>query len=275
MGGGKWARGAQAFFAQSRHLFYMSAFMPIAFAGGMLFGSFAGVVAYRVPRGESFVGGRSHCDACGAQIAAYDNVPVLSWLMLRGRCRSCGEHISARYPLAELAMAALFAATVAVLGTDDLAELALGLIFCATLVTISLADLDRRVIPNSILLAAAVAAVAILLATDPSALPERLMAAAGAGGFLLVCALAYPGGMGMGDVKLAAVMGLYLGAAVVPAMLAAVLAGSIVGLAMIARHGAGERKRAIPFGPFLALGGVVGLLAGDEINSWYLDNFMG
>jgi leader peptidase (prepilin peptidase) / N-methyltransferase len=253
----------------------MSAFMPIAFAGGMLLGSFAGVVAYRVPRGESFVGGRSHCDACGAQIAGYDNVPVLSWLLLRGRCRSCDERIPARYPLSELAMAALFAATVAVLGTGDLAELALGLIFCATLVTVTLADLDRRVIPNSVLLAAAVAAVAILLAADPGALPERLLAAAGAGGFLLICALAYPGGMGMGDVKLAAVMGLYLGGAVVPAMVVAVLAASLVGLAIIVRHGSEERKRAIPFGPFLALGGVVGLLAGDELNSWYLDNFLG
>jgi leader peptidase (prepilin peptidase) / N-methyltransferase len=249
--------------------------MPIAFAGGMLFGSFAGLVAYRVPRGESFVTGRSHCDACGAQIAAYDNVPVLSWLILRGRCRSCHERIPARYPVSELTMAALFAATVAVLGTNDLAALALGLIFCAVLVTVTLADLDRRVIPNSILLFAAVACLAIALATDPSGVPERLLAAAGAGGFLLLAALVYPGGMGMGDVKLAAVMGLYLGSAVVPAMLVALLAGALVGLALIVRHGSGERKRAIPFGPFLALGGVVGLLAGDEILSWYLDNYVG
>jgi leader peptidase (prepilin peptidase) / N-methyltransferase len=255
-------------------LFYMSAFMPIAFAGGMLFGSFAGVVAYRVPRGESFVSGRSHCDSCGAQIAAYDNIPVLSWLILRGRCRSCGESIPARYPISELAMAGLFAATVAVIGTGDLAELALGLIFCAVLVTVTLADLDRRVIPNSVLLAGTAAALAILIAAEPSALPEHLLAAAGAGGFLLLAALAYPGGMGMGDVKLAAVMGLYLGSAVVPAMLVAVLAGALVGLAMIARRGMGERKSAIPFGPFLALGGVVGLFAGDEILSFYLDNYV-
>lgn len=249
--------------------------MPIAFAGGMLFGSFAGVLADRIPRGESFVTGRSHCDSCGEQIAAYDNIPILSWLMLRGRCRSCDAHIPARYPLAELATAALFAATVAVLGTNDIPELGLGLIFCLTLVTVTLADLDQRVIPNPVLLAAAVAAVGILLFADPAALPERLLAGAGAGGFLLICALAYPGGMGMGDVKLAAVMGLYLGAAVIPAMLVAVLAGSLVGAVLIARHGSGERKRAIPFGPYLALGGVVGLFAGDEINSWYLDTLMG
>lgn len=248
--------------------------MPIAFAGGMVFGSFAGVLADRIPRGESWVGGRSHCDSCGADIAAYDNVPVFSWLFLRGRCRHCGERISARYPLSELAMAVLFAATVAVLGTDDLPELALGLIFCATLVTVTLADLERRVIPNSVLLFAAVAAVAILLAADPDALPDRLLAGLGAGGFLLIAALAYPGGMGMGDVKLAAVMGLYLGTAVIPAMLVALIAGAVVGLAIMARHGAGERKRAIPFGPFLALGGVVGLLAGDDLLNAYLDAFV-
>lgn len=252
----------------------MSAFTPIAFAGGMLLGSFASVVAYRVPRGESFVTGRSRCPGCGSQIAAYDNVPVVSWLMLRGQCRGCGERISARYPLAELAMAVLFAACVIVLGTGDLPQLALALIFCATLVTVTLADLERRVIPNSVLLFSAAAGLVILAASAPAELPERLLAAVGAGGFLLIAALAYPGGMGMGDVKLAAVMGLYLGAAVVPAMLVAVLAGAVVGLALIALHGSGERKRAIPFGPYLALGGVVGLLAGDEILSWYLDNFV-
>jgi leader peptidase (prepilin peptidase)/N-methyltransferase len=240
----------------------------------MVFGSFASVIAHRVPRGESFVGGRSRCPGCGATIAAYDNVPVLSWVALRGRCRGCGERISASYPLAELAMAVLFALTVIVLGTGDPGELALGLIFCALAVTVTLTDLDRRVIPNSILLGAAAIGVAILLATDPASLGERALAAAGAGGFLLLAALAYPRGMGMGDVKLAAVMGLFLGRAVVPAILVAVLAGSLVGLAIMLRDGSGARKRAIPFGPFLALGGVVGLLAGDGMLDWYLNSFV-
>ncbi len=253
----------------------MTAIAPIAFVGGMLFGSFASVVAHRVPRGESFIGGRSRCPGCDATIAAYDNVPVLSWLLLRGRCRSCGERISARYPLAEIATAALFAATVVVLGTDDIAALASGLILCALLVAITLTDLERRVIPNAILGAGAIAAVALALASDPSILPQHLIAAAGAGGFLLVVALAYPRGMGMGDVKLAAVLGLFLGRAVVPAMAVAVLAGGLVGVALMLRHGSEARKHAIPFGPFLALGGVVGLLAGDEILDWYLDAFVG
>ena len=246
----------------------------LLFPAGLLLGSFATAVAHRVPRGESFVGGRSRCPHCGETIAAYDNVPLLSWLLLRGRCRHCAGPISPRYPLAELSMAVLFTATALVLGTGDPAELALGLAFCALLVTVTLTDLERRVIPNSILLVGAAIAVGIVAATDPASLGERAVAALGGGGVLLAAALAYPRGMGMGDVKLAAVMGLYLGKAVAPAILVALLAGGLVGIALMLRHGAGARKRALPFGPFLALGGVVGLLAGNEILDWYLDSFL-
>jgi leader peptidase (prepilin peptidase) / N-methyltransferase len=252
----------------------MTAAVPISFLGGMLAGSFATVLAHRVPRGEPWVAGRSRCPSCGSTVAAYDNVPVFSWLLLRGRCRSCGERISARYPLAELAMAALFALTTLVLGTDDLGELALGLSFCAVLVIVTLTDLERGVIPNVVLLAGAAVGLGIVAATDPGSFAQRGIAAVGAGGFLLVFALAYPRGMGMGDVKLAAVMGLFLGRAVVPALVVAVLAGALVGLVLLAAHGSEARKRAVPFGPFLALGGVVGLLAGDQILDWYLDSFV-
>ena len=250
----------------------MVAAAAIAFLGGLMAGSFVTVVAHRVPRGESIVGPRSRCPGCGAQIAAYDNVPVFSWLLLRGRARCCGTAISARYPLTELALGVLYAATVLVLW-DDPAELALGLVFVTTLVAITLTDLERRLIPNRILIVAAVLGVAIAAATDPSSLPERAAAALAAGGLLFVAALAYPRGMGLGDVKLAAVMGLFLGRNVAAALLVALLSGSVVGLAMIARHGAAARKRAIPFGPFLALGGVVGLLAGDPLVDWYLSTF--
>jgi leader peptidase (prepilin peptidase)/N-methyltransferase len=239
----------------------------------MILGSFATVVAYRVPRGESFVTGRSKCPSCGEMIAAHDNIPVLSWLLLRGHCRSCGERIPVRYPLTELAMAALFAATVLILGTSDAGELALGLALCALLVIVTLTDLERRVIPNAVLLVGAVIGVGIAAAADPSSLAERGIAAAAAGGFLFLIALAYPRGMGMGDVKLVAVMGLYLGRAVAPALLIGFAAGALVGLAMIARKGAIARKQAIPFGPFLALGGIVGLWYGDAIVDWYADTF--
>jgi leader peptidase (prepilin peptidase)/N-methyltransferase len=242
------------------------------FIAGLPIGSFLTVVAHRLPRGESIVGGRSRCPACGAQIAAYDNVPVFSWGLLRGRARCCGAAISPRYPLTELATCLLFALTALVLWEDG-AGLALGLVFVTVLVAITLTDLERRIIPNKILIAGALAAVSIAAVTDPGSLPERAIAAAAAGGLLLAAALAYPRGMGLGDVKLAATMGLLLGRDVAPALFVALLAGSLVGLALIARHGAGARKRAIPFGPFLALGGVVGLLAGEELIDWYLGTF--
>lgn len=251
----------------------MVAAAAIALLGGAMAGSFVSVVAHRVPRGESIVGPRSRCPDCGTQIAAYDNVPVLSWVLLRGRARCCGARISPRYPLVELSLGALYAATVIVLWEDP-AEIALGLVFLTALAAVTLTDLERRIIPNAILLFAAVVGAAIAAATDPAGLPERGIAAVAAGGALFLAALAYPRGMGLGDVKLAATMGLFLGRSVAPALLVALLAGSLVGMGMIARDGAAARKRAIPFGPFLALGGVVGLLVGPELVDWYLDTFV-
>ena len=250
----------------------MAATAVFAFLGGLLAGSFTTVVAHRVPRGESIVGPRSLCPACGVQIAAYDNVPVFSWLALRGRARCCGAKISPRYPLTELSLGLLYAATVLVLW-DEPGEVALGLVFVTVLAAVTLTDLERRIIPNKILIVGAVLAVTIAAATDPSSLAERGIAAVAAGGLLLAAALAYPRGMGLGDVKLAATMGLFLGRNVAPALLVALLAGALVGVGMILIEGASARKRAIPFGPFLALGGVVGLLAGDQLIDWYLGTF--
>jgi len=243
-----------------------------AFAGGLMIGSFLTVVAHRVPEGQSIVGPRSVCPNCGTQIAARDNIPVFSWLVLRGRSRCCGQRISARYPLTELALGALFVLIALVL-RDDATDLALGLVFASTLVAVTVTDLERRIIPNKILAVSAVIGLALAVATDPASLPERLISAVAAGGLLFAAALAYPRGMGMGDVKLAALMGLYLGSSVAPAMLIALASGSIVGVAMIARHGASARKQAVPFGPFLALGGVIALLVGPELIDWYLDSF--
>lgn len=250
----------------------MAAAAVLAFVWGLMVGSFLTVVAHRVPRGESVVAPRSRCPECGAQIAAYDNVPVFSWLLLRGRARCCGVSIPVRYPATELATALLYAATVLVLW-DDAGEIALGLVFVSALVAVTLTDLERKVIPNKVLLVAAVFGVIIAAVSDPGSLPERAIAAIAAGGLLFAAAMAYPRGMGLGDVKLAAVMGLFLGRNVGAALLVALLAGSLVGLAIMAREGAAARKRGIPFGPFLALGGVVGLLAGDELTDWYLGTF--
>jgi leader peptidase (prepilin peptidase)/N-methyltransferase len=247
----------------------MVGWVVTAFVGGLMMGSYATAVAHRVPRGISTVMQRSQCPACGAQIAAYDNLPVVSWALLRGRARCCGAPISPRYPLTELCVGLLFAAT-AIVYRDDPAEAVIGCVFVTMLAAVTLTDLERRIIPNKILLAGSILCVAIAAPTDPSGLAERAIAAAAAGGLLFVVVLAYPAGMGLGDVKLAAAMGLFLGRAVAPAILAALLFGSIVGLALIARHGSKARKMAIPFGPFLALGGIVGLLAGDQLIDLYL-----
>lgn len=247
----------------------MVAVVLIALLLGLAVGSFATAAAHRLPRGISVVMARSECPSCGAQIAAYDNVPVVSWLVLRGRARCCGARISPRYPLTELAVGALFAATVLVY-RHDAAEAVIGLVFVAMLAIVTLTDLERRTIPNKVLLVGAVLCILIAAPTDPGSLPERAIAAAAAGLLFFLVALAYPQGMGLGDVKLAATMGLFLGRAVAPAILAALLAGSLIGLALMVRHGSGARKMAIPFGPFLALGGIVGLLAGDQLIDLYL-----
>jgi leader peptidase (prepilin peptidase)/N-methyltransferase len=238
-------------------------------------GSFLTVVAHRIPLGEGgIVAGRSLCPACDTQIAAYDNIPILSWLLLRGQCRYCKASISKRYPLTELATGLLFAGTVLALGTDDAGELVLGFAFCAVLVAITLTDLEHRLIPNKILLVGAALAVILVLAFDLGDESQRLIAAAAAGAVLFVVAL-LSGGMGMGDVKLVAMMGLYLGRSIAPALLIGFASGALLGAVLIARHGAQARKQKIPFGPFLALGGVICLWFGDEIVDWYLDSFTG
>jgi leader peptidase (prepilin peptidase)/N-methyltransferase len=248
--------------------------MDFAFAAplGLLIGSFLNVVAYRLPRGESLVKPRSRCTSCGEEVRPYDNVPVLSWLVLRGRCRHCDAKISARYPAVELVTALVFAAVAVVNGLN--AELVLTLPFAAMLIAVASIDLEHRIVPNKILLPLAVWAIGAGAFVHLDQLPEMLIAGAGAFTALLLAALAYPGGMGMGDVKLAGVMGLYLGASVIPALLAAFLLGSIVGIAIVARHGAAARKKGVPFAPFMALGGLIGLLAGPELIDLYTRHFL-
>jgi leader peptidase (prepilin peptidase)/N-methyltransferase len=245
--------------------------MSIAFGAlfGLIVGSFINVVAYRLPRHESLVSPGSRCPSCGTAIKPYDNIPVLGWLLLLGRCRGCKATIPARYPIVE-ALSAVLAVAVLLVKSSSY-DIVLGLVLVAVLVPVSLIDLDHRIIPNKLTLPAAIAAIGIGLALAPKHVPEQLIAGAAAGGFLLVFALAYPRGMGMGDVKLAAVLGLYLGRSVAVALLTGVLAGAVVGALVMARLGVTQgRKTAVPFGPFLAFGGVVALLAGPPLVHLYL-----
>jgi leader peptidase (prepilin peptidase)/N-methyltransferase len=253
---------------------------------GLVIGSFLNVVAYRLPRGESLVTPASRCTTCGEAVKPWDNVPVLSWLMLRGRCRGCGERISAHYPLVELMTGLVFAAVVLVNGLDTelvaLSVLAFGLTadglvaaaFCVVLVAVSVIDLEHRIIPNRIVVPMAVYGVVATAAVKTDFLPEALIAGAAAFTFMLVIALAHPKGMGMGDVKLAGVMGVFLGLSVAPALLLGFLSGSLVGVAVMMKHGAAGRKRGVPFAPFLALGGLVALLVGPDLVALYADNFL-
>jgi leader peptidase (prepilin peptidase)/N-methyltransferase len=247
--------------------------LPFAALVGLAIGSFLNVVAWRLPRGESLSSPPSRCPSCETPIKPSDNIPVLSWLLLRGRCRKCGEQIAARYPLVEAATAALYVAVVAA-KWGDAAAIALGVALVTVLVPVTLIDLEHRIIPNKLTLPFAILAVALGLGLDPAGVPEQLIAGTAAAGFFLAAVLAYPRGMGMGDVKLAGVMGLYLGRAVAPALFIGLMAGVVVGAVIIARKGAKEgRKTAVPFGPFLALGAVAAIFAGDELVGAYLDRF--
>ena len=239
---------------------------------GAVVGSFLNVVIHRVPRGESLVRPGSRCPRCDTPLSPRDNVPLLSWLLLGGRCRSCHTPISPRYPFVELFTAAAFVGVALARGVDE--GLLLELPFVAVLIAVAGIDAEHRIVPNRIVVPAAVFAVAAAGAVEPGHLPELVIAGAGAFTALLLAALAYPAGMGMGDVKLAGVMGLYLGVSVLPALLAAFLVGSIVGIAIVAREGVRARKSGVPFAPFLALGGLVGLLAGSQLLDLYQDRFL-
>ena len=238
---------------------------------GALIGSFINVVVWRLPRGESIVSPGSHCPGCDKPIAPYDNLPVVSWLLLRGRCRHCGTRISPRYPLIELTTALTFAAVVAVRGLDE--GLVLELPFVACLIALAGIDFDHKLLPtrSSTRWPRLDWWPRCWSTGRPGREPDRGRRRLP---LLFLAVLAYPRGMGMGDVKLAGAMGLYLGLSIIPAMLIAFLSGSIVGLAIMAREGAQARKKAVPFGVFLALGGIVAVLAGPELIELYEDNFL-
>jgi leader peptidase (prepilin peptidase)/N-methyltransferase len=238
-----------------------AAFAALVLGPGLAVGSFLNVVAARVPVGRSVVKPRSACPKCSTELAWYDNVPLVSWLVLRGRCRTCSTSIAATYPLVELATGLLVAGCVLRFGVTPMTALAAG--FCAVLVVLSAIDAEHRRVPDKIVLPAAVLALVAHTAIDPSA--EWAIGAVGAAAFLFVLALAYPAGMGMGDVKLALLLGAVLGRTVPVGIMLGTVAALVPSVVLFARHGAAARKMPIPFVPFLALGSVVALFAGHEL----------
>jgi leader peptidase (prepilin peptidase) / N-methyltransferase len=242
------------------------ALAAVAFAPGLALGSFLNVVAARVPLRRSIVRPPSSCMACGQEIRWYDNVPLVSWLVLRGRCRDCGVRIPFVYPAVELLTAVLIAGCVFAFGLTF--EAAIAAFFCAVLVAVSAIDLEHRIIPNRIVLPATVVVLVANTLRDPS--PKWALAALGASGFLFTAALIYPAGMGMGDVKLALLMGAALGSTVSVALMVGLLAAMIPGIVLFARFGSKARKMGIPFGPVLAIGSVVALFWGHAILDAYL-----
>jgi leader peptidase (prepilin peptidase) / N-methyltransferase len=238
----------------------------LAFFPALAIGSFLNVVAARVPLKRSVVSPPSACMSCGTELSWRDNVPVLSWLLLRGRCRTCKAEISWRYPAVELATALLVAACFWKFGFS--VDAGIASFFCAVLVVLSAIDIDRRIIPNNIVLPAAVIVLVANSVVHPSF--EWMAAGFGAALFLLLAALAYPRGMGMGDVKLALLLGVAVGRYVPIALFAGMLSALVPSAVLFSRHGMAARKMAIPFGPFLAFGGLVALFFGKPLLDAYL-----
>ena len=249
----------------------------IAAVYGLLIGSFINAWAWRLAHDERISKGRSHCPQCGHQIRAYDNIPVVSWLALRGRCRDCGAPISWRYPAGEALTAALFVGVALMDGVSWL--LIPHLLFVATLVLVSQVDLEIRIIPDVVILPVAVAGVPLMIVFGAGPWWQWPVAGLGAAAFLFLISEVYyrvrhAEGMGFGDVKLGLCMGVYLGAAVVPALFIGFLSGAVIGVAVMAMR-KGDGKTAIPFGPFLAAGAVVALFAGGLLIDAYLGLALG
>jgi len=242
--------------------------VTILFLFGLLIGSFLNVVIHRLPRGESLLLPGSRCITCGRSLRAWELVPIVSYLAQLGRCRGCGENISWRYPLNELATGVLFALIYSAIGFT-LAGLGAA-IFACLLVVVAWIDVDYHIIPDLITFPGLIIGLLLAFLQGWSMAANSLWGMGLLGGLLLLVAVLSQGGMGGGDIKLAAVMGAFLGWKLgLIALLLSFLAGSLAGLGSILFLGK-TRKDAIPFGPFLALGGLVSLLLGESILHMYL-----
>ncbi len=234
---------------------------------GLVVGSFLNVVIHRVPLGRSVAWPSSRCPFCGIPIRAFDNVPVLSYLVLRGRCRNCKADISPRYPLVEGLTGLLFGLAVHEFGLS--LALVSALVLISVLVALAAIDLEHRLLPNAIVGPAAVVGFVLSVAGDPARWWVYLVSAFGVAAGLFALALAFPGGMGMGDVKMGGMLGAFLGPYAAPAVFLGALLGSIVGGLLIAT-GRVQRRNGLPFGVFLAVASVFTLFLGREVWGSYL-----
>jgi leader peptidase (prepilin peptidase)/N-methyltransferase len=244
--------------------------LPLLF--GLAIGSFLNVVIARLPEGRSVWRPRSACPGCGKAIAWYDNIPVLSFAVLRGRCRGCAMAIPWRYPIVEAATGATFGLAYLLLGQTP--DFVVAAAFLAMLIAITAIDLSHQIIPDVITLPGIVAGVVANLVTGRVTWLESLLGIAVGGGIFFVIIIASRGGMGGGDMKLGAMFGAFLGWKLgLLAVLLGVLAGGVTALCLLLLGKKG-RKEAIPFGPFLALGGAITLLWGERLLAWYLNHFL-
>ena len=252
----------------------MMEIITIAFllAIGLAIGSFLNVCIYRLPRRESLLFPPSHCPTCDRQLAWFENVPVVSWLVLRGRCRTCRMAIPVQYPLVEATTAALFVSGYVIYGWTPL--LAARLLFACAMIVLFVIDLHHRILPNVITLPGIVVGLALSLFLPPGWASSLIGATAG-GGLLFAISEAYyrvrgHEGLGMGDVKMLAMIGAFLGwPLMLVTLVFASFSGSVVGIGLLA-SGRGGMKAALPFGTFLAVGALVAAVAGDALLAWYL-----
>ena len=235
---------------------------------GLVVGSFLNVVIHRVPLHQSVVWPASHCPACGESIAPVDNVPVLSYVLLRGRCRNCKARISARYPLVEALTGALFAAAAHEFGLDLRLLSALALI--STLVALAGIDLEHRLLPNAIVGPAALIGLTLSVLESPERWWVYPVSAFAVAGGLLALAIAYPGGMGMGDVKMGGMLGAFMGPYAALAVFLGAFLGAITGGLLMAT-GRIRRRHALPFGVFMALGATLTLFIGPQLWELYVE----
>jgi leader peptidase (prepilin peptidase) / N-methyltransferase len=235
---------------------------------GLIAGSFLNVVIHRVPLRQSVVWPASHCPACGEPIEPRDNIPLLSYVLLRGRCRNCKARISARYPLVEALTGILFAGAAYEFGLG--LELVSALALILTLIALAGTDLEHRLLPNLIVGPAALVGFALSVLESPERWWVYLVSALAVAGALFALALAYPGGMGMGDVKMGGMLGAFLGPYAALAVFLGALCGAITGGLLIAA-GKMRRRHALPFGVFMAIGGIVALFVGPELWGLYLN----